>query len=76
MMCMKLLTGMKNVPNINFLRNLTVEETGILNINVSCALQDKSEMRTHTHPQDTSEMRTHTHPRYTSEVRTYARIYI
>ena len=34
----KLLTGMKNVPNVNFLRNLTVEETGILNINVSCAL--------------------------------------
>jgi hypothetical protein len=27
---------MKNVPNVNFLRNLTVEETGILNINVSC----------------------------------------
>jgi hypothetical protein len=29
---------MKNVPNVNFLQNLTVEETGILNINVSCAL--------------------------------------
>ncbi len=37
-MCMKTAHGNEKCSERLFLRNLTVEETGILNINVSCAL--------------------------------------